>query len=382
MPSASFWRSNSVALASAGPQFARLGGTLIVVAAGWGIGRGAAPGQIIGSNLYDVAIVSLLAVGLYSSTYGIDLPSLLQDRWLVARAATIGVLVKTALIAVVMVFSWREPKYLVLAVAVAQVDPLSISAIGARPAMTRRARTVLAGWASFDDPVTALLTVYLAALVLPSAVGGAVDSGGSLRGVGIGLGVTAVLASLAWLLHLGSRNAARSGADRGPIAAVQGIAIAGSLVLAVAEFLMLFAALLGLILRPAWLGPALRRITTAAYFGAALALGLVLTPSVKDLLIGVTLGITTVLAHAVTALLLTRGLPRRDRAYLALGQQNGITAITLALLLEPAFPGTVAIVAVAVLVVNLLYVINNAVFEGLRPAEQASWCSVPAVHVG
>ncbi|NDU74571.1 hypothetical protein GWI34_18315 [Actinomadura sp. DSM 109109] len=41
--------------------------------------------------------------------------------------------------------------------------------------------------------------------------------------------------------------------------------------------------------------------------------------------------------------------------------QNGITEIILALLLEPFFGGTVAVVAPAILVINLLCPSSNAV---------------------
>ena len=73
-------------------------------------------------------------------------------------------------------------------------------------------------------------------------------------------------------------------------------------------------------------------------------------------------------AQIVVALLLT--IPkvwRGDRARLALGQQNGLTAIILALLLEPNFPGTIAVVAPAIIVVNLLHALCNGLYDRIAP---------------
>lgn len=53
--------------------------------------------------------------------------------------------------------------------------------------------------------------------------------------------------------------------------------------------------------------------------------------------------------------LFVRGLSRRDRILLGIGQQNGLTAVLLALTLERDFPKTVGIVAPAVVTVNLLH---------------------------
>ena len=79
------------------------------------------------------------------------------------------------------------------------------------------------------------------------------------------------------------------------------------------------------------------------------------------------LGGAAYLSQIVVALLLT--MPRRwrgDRARLALAQQNGMTAILLALLLEPNFPGPIGIVAPAVVVVNVLHALCNGLWVRLH----------------
>ncbi|MFJ2924851.1 hypothetical protein ACIPIU_07430 [Streptomyces massasporeus] len=57
----------------------------------------------------------------------------------------------------------------------------------------------------------------------------------------------------------------------------------------------------------------------------------------------------------ISRLLVRPRLTWPDLAHLGFGQQNGITAILLALALEPRFPGTVGVVGPAIVTVNLLH---------------------------
>lgn len=74
---------------------------------------------------------------------------------------------------------------------------------------------------------------------------------------------------------------------------------------------------------------------------------------------GIALGVAAYCAQIIVGWLLTRGLPTRDRWHISFAQQNGITAIILALLFEPIHPGTVAIVAPAIIVINGLHYLVN-----------------------
>ena len=56
-------------------------------------------------------------------------------------------------------------------------------------------------------------------------------------------------------------------------------------------------------------------------------------------------------------------MPRDDRVHLALGQQNGLTAIVLALALQPYLPSAVGIIAMAVLTVNALHLVTNGAWD-------------------
>jgi hypothetical protein len=82
-----------------------------------------------------------------------------------------------------------------------------------------------------------------------------------------------------------------------------------------------------------------------------------------NVLAGMLLGACVFLAQALTGLIIGHGMPRNDRVHLALGQQNGLTAIVLALALQPYLPSAVGIIAIAILVVNTLHISSNGILE-------------------
>jgi NhaP-type Na+/H+ or K+/H+ antiporter len=335
---------------------------LVVCAAlGWGIARSAHVSQLYSTPGYLTAVTAVLAVGLYGATSGIDRTELRGNWRTVLLALTVGVLAKAALIALVMAAFRPDPRYdVVLGVAVAQIDPVSVAAMVGASRMTDSAKTVLRAWASFDDPVTLLVTVYLLASALPAGAGGL--TGGPVLGPVLNLLGNAAFAGLVWLLQ---RGIARWTAGPSVPVAVRrwlevGLLLAAG-VLAVWFGGLLGLAVIGLFLRPGLTG-ALDRVNRWLLVAAAIALGLGLSGGV-DWGTGAALGGAAFLAQVVVAPVVARGLPGTDRVYLALGQQNGITAITLALLVEAVYPGTVAVVAPAVLVINTLNLVTGAVWD-------------------
>ncbi|QFZ22159.1 hypothetical protein [Saccharothrix syringae] len=283
-------------------------------------------------------------------------------------AVTLGVLAKVALIFGAVYLLFRQPEHLVFAVAVAQIDPLSVAAVRAKSRMSDSAKALLAAWASFDDPITVLLTAYLTAYALR---GGAVDG---LGGFAVDLVLNLALAGVAYVLwalvrgRVAEAERARR-AIRYPVRAGMVVAVLAIGFVAVQHSLLLALAILGLFFRPD-LGRWVDRLAEAGMFAATAAVGLVLAFefTLPLALTGVALGVAAYLAQAVVALALT--VPERwrgDRVRLALGQQNGLTAIILALLLEPDFPGAIAVVATAVVAVNLLHATANALYDRRTP---------------
>src|SRR5580700_4510383 len=256
--------------------------------------------------------------------------------------------------------------------------------------MSARARSVLSAWASFDDPVTVLLVVYLAALVLPAA---ARAPSGTLVSIASGSYVTQIagnaalvaIAAIAWRLTAArpppSDTAARpaaSGTAARPAAsdtaaarpavprpairtAAQCVILVVLIAAAVRFGLLIGITVCGLFYRPA-IGAWLDRTVGAAFYAATFLLGMLLLTGTR-LLAGLLLGASAFAAQVIAGFVISRGMPRDDRVYLALGQQNGITAIILALALEPYLKSAVGIIAVAILVVNVMHILSNGIWE-------------------
>lgn len=365
----------------------------LTLAVGWTVGEQLTPGTVLGSSWYPVLGACLLAIGLYSSTMRIDLANLRRDWRLVVLAATLGVLAKAVLVTGAMLLILRQPWAVVLGVVVAQIDPLTVGANRARSRLSDRAKNILDAWASFDDPITALLTVYVVVFATTRlGADTAADEAfispwsallGSLGVVVVGA-LMAVAAGYAKAGRLWSPAASwsrRTSAIRHVVSSrvmrvAEGVCLLVLVALATAWSAFLGIALCGLFFRPR-INDQLGRVPQIAFAVAAFAVGLLLSDSVASVrglnvsleLAVVTLALAAFAAHALVSVPIThrRDLDRSDRIRLALAQQNGITAVVLALVLEPAFPGIVGIVALAVPVIVLLNAGSNAVWDRLDP---------------
>jgi hypothetical protein len=353
----------------------RLALTSAVITTGWLLATFLDLDNYHQSRPYALSAAALLTVGLFASTHAIDICDARRDARLILAAVTLGVLAKAALItgAIYVVFgllSWEwKPAYLVLGVAVAQIDPLSVAALQGESRMSKPAKAVLSAWASFDDPVTALLAIYLSTFALTLTPASARTSGLLIDHDPLMLAV-GLLANLAFAVGVylcwkilerwkPLEEAARQRDRRVTLPRWVPIGVLLALAaFAVWQFLMLGVAIIGLFYRLP-IDKALRRVVATAFLVAAFALGFPLA-SGMDWGAGLVLGAAAYFAQFVVGLLLCWRQQPRDRLYLALAQQNGITAIILALLLETSFPGTVGIVAPAIITVNVLHLIFNA----------------------
>lgn len=331
-----------------------------VATTGWILATTTGLHLVTRSGSYLAVATTLLVIGLYSSTNGISGDELRAGARTVALAVTVGVLAKAALIAAIMFAVYREPRYAVLGLAVAQIDPLAVAAMSAGSRISARARALLSAWAAFDDPITVLLTLYAATWLLGTDAAGGTDS------FAAGLGRNAILAVAGFGMWALLQRIRRRAGDRIVLDVAELLGLAALLAAAVAFSLALGVALLGLFYRPRvarWLPP----LTQGAFLSACFLLGFALSGGI-DLLAGLLLGVCAYGAQVLAGLLIPARIDRHDRAYLALGQQNGITAIILALLLEASFPGTIAVVAPAILVVAVLYTAANAALDSGRLA--------------
>lgn len=323
------------------------------------------------SSQYFYGATILLAIGLYGSTSQIFIKAFRSNIRIILTAVTLGVLLKVVLIAGFMFLIYRDPAYFLLGVAVAQIDPLSVAATRTNSRLSKDGNSILLAWSSFDDPVTVLLTIYLSVFALSrmgqnglpsdSIFSGGLPSFGESLLANI---IFALCALLLWkLIHVANVRIprARTGNSRHsddaallPLLNILAIvALVILVVISIVYFLMLGLAIVGLFFRPS-LGIVSDWLTRAAFLVAAVGLGLVLVNGI-NWVAGLLLGLGAFTAQVLVGLLITGSLSKTDRGYLAFSQQNGITAIILALLLEPIFRGTAGIVGPAIIFVNLLH---------------------------
>jgi hypothetical protein len=326
-------------------------------------------GRFTASSGYRLSAALILAIGLVASTSGISLREVRENLGTVLLAVTFGVVAKAAIIAGIMFVAFRQPSAVVLGVVVAQIDPLSVAAMRRPDRLSARGGAILSIWAAFDDPVTILLTIYASAFAL--RIGGAAhgsalgstgaqlsDFTGDLARNALFVGVAVVLWFLGKSISANSSPGGESGPRTRDLRNAVGVAALGGLVLFGAwNFLMLGLAVIGLFFRPA-LGRLLDVLTRVAFLIAVFIVGLLVVRGV-DLIPGIVLGIAACLAHAVVSIPISRGLTPRDRRFLAVGQQNGVTALILAVLLERDFPGTVGIVTPAIVTIGVIYALSN-----------------------
>lgn len=317
---------------------------------------------------YLLTVAALLAIGLYSSTYGISVRDARAHMGLILKAVTVGVLLKAFIIGAVLSLILGDPFGFVLGVIVAQIDPLSTAALMKGNRLSKAAQSILRAWSSFDDPMTVILSLYVPILIAFFVGSGWEPVGGTLQDAGLSgyfaeTGINMLFAAGIFVLwRLMKRHSKASNLLVVVLIALgmYGLLV-GALSVAVYYFWMLGIALLGLFMRP----PIEKAISHALHWAlclAAVLLGILLVNGVS-IWKGVALGVTAYTAQIMVGFLLTRKLKGRDRWHIAFAQQNGITSIVLALLFETYYPGTVAIVGPAIITINTVHALANRVLD-------------------
>ncbi|MEM7532027.1 MAG: cation:proton antiporter [Chloroflexota bacterium] len=330
------------------------------------------------SALYNLLVASLLAIGLYGSTYSINVQELRQNLRIVLSAVTIGVFLKILFIGTVLYLFQQNNISFLYGVIVAQIDPLSVAALVKDSRFSKKAKTILSAWSSFDDPMTVIASLYIATLVVGDGTGNAtsvVGNTSSIQEYFMNLGSNLLFVLVIYLLYVGGRYAYAHWLSRPsqkqtrpttiPSNSANHLLTYGlllvSLFTSVAYSLMLGIASIGLFLRPP-IEHVIQFITKISLYVSVFLLGILLIGGVQ-LYMGFFVAIATISAQIVVGFLLTFGLPLKDRFQLALAQQNGVTAITLALIFEPRYGSIVAVIAPAILFINLLHVVFNGLLD-------------------
>jgi hypothetical protein len=314
---------------------------------------------------YEFFVYGLLAVGLYGSVHGINLGELGRSRSIVVSAVTVGVVGKSIIISAILWLYMRDPIAIPLGIAVAQIDPLSVAAMerGGHGGLSTRARTIIRAWSSFDDPMTVILAIYAGALA--TYIGG---SSADVTGIGLqyvrDMGLNLLFAATIWLFTRIFCGLPLSKLAKERLSLTL---LFIAFCIAVYFKLMLGIAVVGLFLRPA-IETAITVALNSALYIAAVASGALLAG-------GVWLDQAIVLGCAAFAAQMLVGyglaaiyrLGTADRVHIALAQQNGITAIILALALEASYVHAVGVIVPAILIVNgISYAANAAADAWLR----------------
>ncbi len=298
-------------------------------------------------NSYSISIKILLAIGLYASVYGIDLNEFKNNKLVIGLAVTLGVLLKILLIGGSLYLLTGNVLFFLIGAIVAQIDPLSVAALVNSTSLSKKAKTVLISWASFDDPVTIIAAIYIASLLFVGQTEEALSSPNEylayLKDFIFNIGIAAG----AFAAHKALKN----------IRYADYFIFLIIFVLAIANFWMLGLTITALFLRPKF-SNLMEHSVTAAFYIAAFLLGILLIEGI-DFQNGVFVAVAAIIAQIITGLLLTRNFSSQDRIQLAFAQQNGVTAIILALYFEPQFPGIISIVAPAILFINLFYILSH-----------------------
>jgi NhaP-type Na+/H+ or K+/H+ antiporter len=340
---------------------------ILFILLGLGIARVFGIQDLENAGWYLLVVASLLAIGLYASTYGIELKEARKHLKIIVSAVTVGVVLKAAIIGGSLALLFQDPFFLILGITVAQIDLLSVAGLMKGNRMSAKAKTILASWASFDDPITVILSLYAPLLVTQmtgidlGSITGNSDTSANLVSYIRELGINLLLAGGVLALWLVMRYYTKKAYAWIAVILAAGVylLLAAAFSLSVLYFMMLGIALIGLFLRPPRVDKFIDHAITWALRASAMLLGLLLLDGI-NLGAGIALGVAAYCAQIIVGWLLTRGLPSKDRWHISFAQQNGITAIILALLFEPIHPGTVAIVAPAIIVINLLHaVVNN-----------------------
>lgn len=323
--------------------------------------------DFVHSAAYAATASTLLFVGLYMAVFGIDKTEARKEWRVVLVAVTFGVLCKYLLIFGLTYAVTRRWEYAILAMAITQIDPLSVAAINGDKRMSARTKTVLGAWASFDDPITAVMTPVLISITTVIAQQ---DIGTSTATHWLAGSAALAVGLIAFALA----RRFRAGAQK----VLQLAVLALSAVGVVLTKFFAWAAMLGWFVRPMWLqkGKRADTITLIALIGATFLLGILLSKGV-DWRGGLVLGVAAFVAQMIATswVLSVAGrirrksssmhapFSKRDKWHLALAQQNGITAIVLALNLEPSVPNAVAVVSFAIVVINTLNFVANWIYD-------------------
>ena len=289
-----------------------------------------------------------LAIGLYTAVAGIDLSALGKYRKTALTIITAGVPLQIIVTGAVMYLIYPHPISFLLAVAIDQIDPISVSTLlNNKLGMSKAAKSLLNVWASFDDPMTVLFGFTI---LLPLVAGVSV---GEIGGLVLSLFANILPAIVVFLVWK---------KDKLPGRYFQVGLLLASIGFTVLTQSFLYIALLGLMVRP-FNEIKLSRLTTVIYYAILLVVGMSLPAYGIDMRLGIILAIVEFfIVQPLSAILMVRGTTN-DIFRLAFAQQNGLTTILMGLTFQVLGFNVLPILLPAIIVINLLNLSINGYYN-------------------
>lgn len=312
---------------------------------GWSGSKYFGLGELINdTGVYRNILNGLLSIGLYASVSGINLNILSESRKIVLLSVTVGVALKTIIIGLIYYTVIGNPIGFLYAIIVAQIDPLSVaSMIGEKSSnFSIKAGTIIRGWSAFDDPITIVFAIYIASYFSEDSL----NSG--FLNIVINLGIGCSIFMLVYLFRETINK----------YKYVQIITLILVFINAIFFHGLLLSALVALVIRPIIIINWVCKIIPYILYLAVALIGMELIDGINWSL-AFLLSIAVIFSQIIVGRLLTKGLSLNDRLKICFAQQNGLTAIILALVLSVQFPDLIAIIAPSVFIINLMHILLN-----------------------
>jgi hypothetical protein len=283
----------------------------------------------------------LLAIGLYGAVYGIDLWALQHQKKTALIVVTLGVCFKILFIwGILYSITGLQISWLLGAI-LGQIDPLSTAKLSGSSSLSSSGKSLLNTRASFDDPMTVLIAVYILIPLLYQAWAF------TLSAYIVWLWANLLFAGLIYI-------ATRLFSGR----YIHAFLLICSFFVAVYFQGMLGIALIALFLRPNFkiFEKYLGNCVQAAFFASVFLLGIYLVRSEEWILyISMLLGIIVYISQMFATYLFVHTASSGDKKILAFAQYNGITSIILATTLSSYDVNLTFYTAIAIVVITVLY---------------------------
>jgi hypothetical protein len=293
-----------------------------------------------------------LTLGLYGSVAGIDLEAIRSRRFVAIIVITVAVPLQILVAGGLMYLIYPVGISFLLAVALTQIDPLSVDTLlKDKERMSNEAKGLLRVWASFDDPVTVLFGFLI---LLPLVTGQTAASAGfGTSELVLYLLLNTIPALLIWLVK---RYTAVL--DNQIMAIIVLVAV---LALAFTTQSYLLAAIVGLLLHPIP-NEYLTAVISVFYYFIVFIVGMSIFSYGVDLRLGFLIAIVEFwVIQPATTLLVFNG-KTHDVLRIAFAQQNGLTTLLMGIAFQSLGIPVLHILLPGIVFVNLFNLIVNRIY--------------------